>query len=271
MSVSQPHAFGEGSFTPSCNRLPNGVTVTVPAVSGAFQTGPAEAHVVLVVGQGPNKRAEDSAALRVRPSVSLTLADHAILQGDSSVLIDVTVTCPMSAVGRGGQVRVYDGRIVGTGTFGPTPCDALPHTVTARVASTDGSFLVGSAEASAWASIEEGGDLFVRPQDDPDRPGLSAGIRLDLLGAMRWRWLPFGSAAVPRSPKGPGSTAGSRSTAPVLADRSSSYSLARSPSASSSGATSIHALRACFAWSSIAHPTHPACCPVTVNHVRRGS
>jgi hypothetical protein len=160
VSVIQAQASGEGPFTPSCNRLTNGVTVTVPAVQGTFQTGPAQAHVVLVVGQGPNKRAEDSGSLRVRPSVSAFLDDTATLQGDGSLVIDVTVTCPMSAVGRGGQVRIYDGQIVGTGTFGPTPCDALPHTVSVSVGSPDGSFQVGSAEASAWASIEEGGDFF---------------------------------------------------------------------------------------------------------------
>jgi hypothetical protein len=92
--------------------------------------------------------------------VSAVLDATASLQGDGSLLIDVTVTCPMSAVGRGGNVRIYDGRIVGTGTFGPTPCDALTHTVSVRVASPDGSFQVGSAEASAVASIEEGGDII---------------------------------------------------------------------------------------------------------------
>jgi len=160
VSVTQAGASGQGPFTPSCNRLTNVVVVDVPVVDGTFHTGPAQATAVLVVGQGPNKRAEDSGALRVRPSVSGLLADTATLESDGAVRIDITVTCPMSAVGRGGEVRIYDGRIVGTGTFGPTPCDALPHTVSVRVASSDGSFQVGSAEASAFAGIEEGGDFF---------------------------------------------------------------------------------------------------------------
>lgn len=158
--VTQAGAVGEGSFTPSCNRLTNVVVVTVPVVSGTFHTGPAEATAVLAVGQGPNKRAEDSGSLRVRPSVSGLLADRAVLEGDGALRIDVTVTCPMSAAGRGGDVRIYDGRIVGTGTFGPTPCDAQPHTVSVRVSSSEGSFRVGSAEAAAIASIEEQGDVF---------------------------------------------------------------------------------------------------------------
>jgi hypothetical protein len=90
----------------------------------------------------------------------VVLADQAVLEGDGAVRIDVTVTCPMSAVGQGGGVRIYDGRIVGTGTFGPTPCDTLPHTVSVRVASSEGSFQVGSAEALASASITEGGDVI---------------------------------------------------------------------------------------------------------------
>src|ERR687892_2380488 len=115
-TVTQGGVTSTGSFTPTCGRIPYGVGVTVPASGAAFQTGPAEASVVLVVGQGPNKRAQDSASLRVRPSVSAILDDTASLQGDGSLLIDVTVTCPMSAVGRG--------------------------------------------EASAVASIEEGGDII---------------------------------------------------------------------------------------------------------------
>jgi hypothetical protein len=70
------------------------------------------------------------------------------------------VTCPMSAVGQGGDVTIYDGQVAGTGTFGPTPCDTFPHTVSVRVASSEGPFRVGSAEALASASVTEGGDVF---------------------------------------------------------------------------------------------------------------
>jgi hypothetical protein len=52
--------------------------------------------------------------------------------------------------------------VVGTGTFGPTPCDTLPHTVSVRVTSSGGSFRIGSAEAEAFASVTEGGDVFPR-------------------------------------------------------------------------------------------------------------
>src|SRR6266545_2077967 len=143
-----------------CGRTPYVVRVMVPALSGTFQTGSANATAVLVVRQGSTKQAQDSAALRVRPDVSVLLADQAMLEGDGAVRIDVTVTCPMSAVGQGGSVRIYDGVVVGTGTFGPTPCDTLPHTVSVRVASSEGPFRVGSAEALASASVSEGGDVF---------------------------------------------------------------------------------------------------------------
>src|SRR6266540_3070367 len=153
VSVTQPQASGTGSFTPNCGRIPYVVRVMVPALSGTFQTGSANATAVLVVRQGSTKQAQDSAALRVRPDVS-------VLEGDGAVRIDVTVTCPMSAVGQGGSVRIYDGVVVGTGTFGPTPCDTLPHTVSVRVASSEGPLRVGSAEALASASVSEGGDVF---------------------------------------------------------------------------------------------------------------
>ena len=160
VGATQPQASGTGSFTPACNRLPTVVGVTVPVTSGVFQTGSANVTATLAVGQGPGKRAQDSASVRARPSVSVILADRATLQGDGAVRIDVTVRCPMSAVGQGGEVRIYDGHVAGTATFGPTPCDTLPHTFSVRVASTQGPFAVGSAEATAFASVVEGGDVF---------------------------------------------------------------------------------------------------------------
>lgn len=160
VTVTQPQASGTGSFTPTCGRIPYNVLATVPATSDTFQTGPAEATAILVVQQGKTKQAQDSATLRVRPDVSVVLADQAVLEGDGAVRIDVTVTCPMSAVGQGGYARIYDGVVAGTGTFGATPCDTLPHTISVRVASSEGSVRVGSAEALASASITEGGDFF---------------------------------------------------------------------------------------------------------------
>lgn len=161
VSVVQAHASGEASFTPRCARLSYGVRVTVPALDGSFQTGDAQVSALLVVQQGKTKEARDSASLRARPSLSVLLADEATLDsGGEAVRIDVTVTCPPTSTGRGGEVRVYDGQVAGTGLFGPAPCDGLPHTTSARVETSEGLFRVGSAEAFAVASIEEGGDIF---------------------------------------------------------------------------------------------------------------
>ena len=160
-SVSQPQASGEGSFTPNCNRLPSGVRVTVPALNGTFQTGDAQVSVVLSVRQGSTKEARDSALLRVRPSVAVRLADQAVLEdGGQAVRIDVTVTCPMTSTARGGQVAIYQGQVVGTGAFGPTPCDGVARTFSVRVATSQTSFQAGSAEAEAFTAVEEGGDFF---------------------------------------------------------------------------------------------------------------
>ena len=160
VSVTQAGASGSGPFTPTCGRIPYGVRVAVPASGAPFHTGSAEASVVLIVGQGRTKEARDTGSLRVRPDVSIQVSDTGALQGDGSVMIDATVTCPMFAVALGGEVRVFDGTIGGTGAFGPTPCDTVPHTVSVRVASPQGAFRAGSAEVYAFASIEEGGDVF---------------------------------------------------------------------------------------------------------------
>jgi hypothetical protein len=160
-SVSQPQASGEGSFTPNCNRLPSGVRVTVPALNGTFQTGDAQVSVILAVRQGSTKEARDSALLRVRPSVAVRLADQAVLEdGGQAVRIDVSVTCPMTSTARGGQVAIYQGQVVGTGAFGPTPCDGVTRTFSVRVVTSQGAFQVGSADAEAFTSVEEGGDFF---------------------------------------------------------------------------------------------------------------
>ena len=161
VTVTQPQASGRAPFTPTCGRIPYNVQVTVPATSGTFQTGPTEATAVLVVQQGRTKRAQDSGTLWARPSVSADLSDHAVLQSDGAVVIDVTVTCPMSPEAQGGEIRVYDGVVAGGGTFGPTPCDALPHTPSVRVVPDQGgSFRVGSAEALSSTAVVEGGDFF---------------------------------------------------------------------------------------------------------------
>jgi len=161
VSVTQPQASGAASFTPTCNRIPTVVGVTVPASAGTFLTGAAQASALLVVRQGSTKQASDSASFRVRPSVAVRLADQAVLEsGGAAARIDVTVTCPMTATGQGGQVNIYQGQVAGGATFGPTPCDGVPHTLSVRVAAVGGLFQPGSAQAEAFASVTEGGDVF---------------------------------------------------------------------------------------------------------------
>jgi hypothetical protein len=66
----------------------------------------------------------------------------------------------MTSTPQGGQVAVRQYPVGGSATFGPTPCDGLPHTQSVRVAASGGLFQLGSAEAEAFASVEEGGDIF---------------------------------------------------------------------------------------------------------------
>lgn len=161
VSVSQPQASGSAPFTPSCNRLPTVVGVTVPTSGAQFRTGDAQASAVLVVRQGGTKQARDSAVFRVRPSVGVRVADQGtLISGGQAVQIGVTVTCPMFSTGQGGRVAIYQGQAAGSGVFGPTPCDGFPRTLSVVVQSSAGSFVAGSAEAEAFASIEEGGDVI---------------------------------------------------------------------------------------------------------------
>lgn len=161
VSAVQSQASGETRFTPLCTRLPQVVGVTVPALTGSFQTGAAQVGALLVVREGRTKQVQDATLLRVRPSVAVGLSDHAVREGGgAAVSIDVTVTCPVAAVGRGGQVTIYQGQVVGTGSVPATTCNGLPHTVSVRVDASAGVFQAASAEAAASVSVEEGGDLF---------------------------------------------------------------------------------------------------------------
>lgn len=156
----QPQASGEATFIPRCTRLPEFVQVTVPSSGGSFVTGEAQFSARLVVREGRTKQVQDAAELRVRPTVSVVLADQAVLiGGGSAVEIDVIVTCPIAATGLGGHVVIYQAT-VGNGSFGPTACDGLPHTLSVTVLASSGSFRAGAAEAGADAAVAEGGDIF---------------------------------------------------------------------------------------------------------------
>lgn len=160
-NATQPQASGEGPFTPICNRLPNFVEVTVPVTTGTFLTGSAQVSAVMVVREGRAKQVADTATVQVRPSVAVRPADHAVLAGGgATVLVNVTVTCPAVSNPRGGQVTIYQGGIAGSGTFGPTPCDGLPHTSSVTVAASSGLFQAGAADALSSATVEFGGEIF---------------------------------------------------------------------------------------------------------------
>lgn len=160
-TVVQPQASGEATFTPICNRLPTFVQATVPALGVSFVTGEAQVSARLVVREGRTKQVQDAALLRVRPSVSVLLADRAVLTGGGdAVQIDVTVTCPVASTGRGGQVTIYQTPVAGAGSIAPTACDGLPHTQSVPVQAAGGVFRSGAAEAFASATVEDGGEVF---------------------------------------------------------------------------------------------------------------
>ena len=160
-TVVQSQAVGEATFTPICNRLPTFVEATVPVSSGSFVTGEAQVSARLVVREGRTKQVQDAAVVPVRPSVSVILADQAKLTGGGGTAqINVTVTCPIASIGRGGQVTIYQTPIAGAGSIAPSACDGLPHTIAVTVTASGGMFRVGSAEAFASVTVEDIGELF---------------------------------------------------------------------------------------------------------------
>jgi len=137
-------------------------------VSGApFTLGDAQGTAAVIVKRGKTQQAQDSELLLVQPNVVVALANTALLRdGGEAVLIDVTVACPVGAIGLAssdvsvGQDQM-GGLAAGVASYVPT-CDGQPHTVSIRVTATAGRlFQTGSALATTFAAVEAGGNEFL--------------------------------------------------------------------------------------------------------------
>lgn len=158
--VTQPQASGQASFTfPCIGPFPRGVTVTVPATSGTFSLGRAQAAATVVVARGGRtQQAQDSDSLFVQPTVLADLAETARIDGDgSAVTIGVTVACPVGAIPQQSYVNVTQGQTAtGNASYVPV-CDGAPHTFTLRVPASSGTFVPGAARALTFAVVEHDG------------------------------------------------------------------------------------------------------------------
>jgi hypothetical protein len=167
VTVSQPQASGRASFPLACIGSLRVFNVTVPAATGTFGLGEAQATASVVIKRGKTQRATDSQLLRVDPGVLVELAESARLEsGGGAVVIGVTVACPAGTTGLLSRVNVsQSGLVSGNGTYTPV-CDGTRHTFAVRVEATNGVYQAGIAQALTFADVEFGGAVFVGVDDD---------------------------------------------------------------------------------------------------------
>lgn len=168
VAVSQPQAAGEASFSFPCISSLRGFTVVVPATTGTFVLGDAQATASVTIQRGKTQTTRVSELVDVQPSVLVDLADTARLErGGGAVVIDVTVACPVGVTPEESYVNVaQDQTAQGTRTYLPI-CDGLPHTFTLRVPATQGVFHEGSGRALTFAVVSHEGIATAGVDDIP--------------------------------------------------------------------------------------------------------
>lgn len=169
VTVRQPQGSGQASFPLTCIGSIRGFSVTVPATTGTFGLGEAQATASVVIKRGKTQRATDAQALQVDPGVLVELADSAQLQsGGTAVVLNVTVACPADTTGLLSGLNVSQaGRVSGNGTYTPI-CDGARHTFAVRVEVSQGVGLyeAGIAQALTFANVAFGDQVFVGVDDD---------------------------------------------------------------------------------------------------------
>jgi hypothetical protein len=167
VAVSQPQASGQASFPLACVGSLRVFNVTVPAASGTFRLGQAQASASVLIKRGKTQRATDSQILRVDPAVLVELAESARLEsGGTAVVLGITVACPAGTTGLLSRVNVsQSGLVSGNGEYTPV-CDGTRHTFLVRVEASQGAYQAGIAQALTFANIEFGGMGFVGIDSD---------------------------------------------------------------------------------------------------------
>ena len=166
VSVSQPQASGQASFPLTCIGSLRVFQVTVPADTGTFELGEAQATASVVVKRGKTQSAEDSQLLRVDPAVLVELAGSAQLEsGGGAVTLGLTVACPVGTTGLESRLVVSQGQAIGVGLYTPL-CDGTRHSFVVRVAASQGAYHAGIAQALTFANVSFGGLSFSGIDDD---------------------------------------------------------------------------------------------------------
>jgi hypothetical protein len=167
VTVSQPQGSGRASFPLTCIGSLRGFNVTVPATTGTFGLGEAQATASVVIKRGRTQSTTDSQALQVDPGVLVELAESARLEsGGTAVVLGVTVACPAGTAGLPSGLNVsQSGLVSGNGTYTPI-CDGARHTFDVRVEASSGVYQPGIAQALTFANVAFGGQVFVGVDDD---------------------------------------------------------------------------------------------------------
>ena len=168
VSVSQPNASGRASFPLTCIGSLRGFSVVVPSSGGTFVLGEAVVTGSVTIQRGKTQQAQDSVVASAQPAVLVEIAPTAGLEtGGAAVLLDVTVACPVGAVGAESFIVVTQGQAtLGRGTYVPS-CDGRQHTFAVRIAATSGAFAAGEARALTFALVEHDGFGFTGVADRP--------------------------------------------------------------------------------------------------------
>ena len=167
VSVSQPQGSGQASFPLVCIGSVRGFSVTVPASTGTFELGEAQATARLVIKRGRTETVTDAEVVDVQPTVLVELADSArLVDGGTAVVIDVTVACPSGGTGLPSSLNVSQSGIVsGNGSYTPV-CDGARHTFTVTVTASRGVYQAGIAQALTFANTDYGGEAVYGVDDD---------------------------------------------------------------------------------------------------------
>jgi hypothetical protein len=167
--VRQAGGSGQASFPLTCNGSLQPFRVTVPATTGTFGLGAAQADASVVIKRGKTQQATDSQALQVDPEVVVELADSARLSsGGTAVVLDVTVACLAGMTGLPSNLNVsQSGLVSGNGTYTPI-CDGTRHTFSVRVEASQGTgvYQTGIAQALTFANVALGDEVFLGIDDD---------------------------------------------------------------------------------------------------------
>jgi hypothetical protein len=128
VAVSQPQASGVASFPLTCIGSLRLFSVAVQPTGGAFELGEAQVTASVAIQRGADRAHAGLAAGRSAAAVFVELPNTARLEsGGGAVLIDVTVACPLGAIGQQSYVNVAQGQTsVGNGKYVPV-CDGQQH------------------------------------------------------------------------------------------------------------------------------------------------